>query len=350
MTATAGVNYCYDNNGNQTRRNGSNCTTGGDTFGWDGLNDLTSFTPASGTATTYSYNGDGVRTKKTTGTTITEYYQDVAGGLPRVAADKTDTVWNYYVYGTSLIGKVGSDNVARYYHYDGTGHVRAITDSTGAVVERYDYDAFGSLRNTPTGLANDRRFTGEQYDAETAYTFLRARYYDPVLGRFISKDSFKGVKNDPQSLNRYAYVGNNPVNRSDPSGKCWCLVLAAPLGPAGFVAAAAMAAFTTYVMNETGASQAIAKWADATWDDLSTMWAERRTEPFTPDQGAVVELAKNAEAVGRPLTAEEAEALLEWGEETGLENVRDDRGEDHWKEGPHIHIGPVNHIPTEPLP
>ena len=91
-----------------------------------------------------------------------------------MAADKTGTVWNYYAYGSgnSLIGKVGSDNVARYYHYrrcsiyrhDGVGHVRAITDSAGTVVERYDYDAFGTLRNTPTGLSNDRRFTGEQYD------------------------------------------------------------------------------------------------------------------------------------------------------------------------------------------
>lgn len=109
--------------------------------------------------------------------------------------------------------------MARYYHYDGTGHVRAITDSTGAVVERYDYDAFGALRNTPTGLSNDRRFTGEQHDAETAYTYLRARYYDPALGRFISKDPFKGVKSDPQTLNGYIYSVNNPVNRVDRSGK-----------------------------------------------------------------------------------------------------------------------------------
>ena len=179
-----------------------------------------------GSNTTYTYNGDGVRTKKTIGSTITEYFQDVAGGLPRVAADRVDSTWNYYAYGTNLIGKVGSDNVARYYHYDGTGHVRAITDSTGAVVERYDYDAFGALRNTPTGLSNDRRFTGEQHDAETAYTFLRARYYDPALGRFISKDPFDGVKQDPQTLNGYIYVGNNPVIRTDPSGKCpWCVAL-----------------------------------------------------------------------------------------------------------------------------
>ena len=178
LTAAVGANHCFDANGNQTRRNGTNCTTGGDTFSWNAWDRLTRYTPSTGTLTDYTYNGDWVRlqspehralinqltdytyngdwvrTKKTTGSTITEYYQDVAGDLPRVAADKTGTVWNYYVYGSgnSLVGKVGSDNVARYYHYDGTGHVRAITDSTGAVVERYDYDAFGTLRNTPTGL------------------------------------------------------------------------------------------------------------------------------------------------------------------------------------------------------
>ena len=97
--------------------------------------------------------------------------------------------------------------------------MRAITDSTGTVVERYDYDAFGALRNTPTGVANDRRFTSEQHDAETAYTYLRARYYDPALGRFISKDPLRGSKNNPQTLNRYIYTANNPVNRADRSGK-----------------------------------------------------------------------------------------------------------------------------------
>ena len=61
---------------------------------------------------------------------------------------------------------------------------------------------------------------------------MLARYYDPSLGRFISKDPFDGVKNDPQTLNGYVYVGNNPVNRTDPSGKCeWCAnVLAALSG------------------------------------------------------------------------------------------------------------------------
>ena len=108
---------------------------------------MTQYTPSGGTATSYTYNGDWVRTKKTTGSTITEYCRDVAGDLPRVAADKTGTTWNYYVYGSknSLIGKVGADNVARYYHYrrcsiyryDGTGHVQATGEQSQVTFELY---------------------------------------------------------------------------------------------------------------------------------------------------------------------------------------------------------------------
>jgi len=244
---------------------------------------------------------------------------------------------------------VGSDNVARYYHYDGTGHVRAITDSTGAVVERYDYDAFGALRNTPTGLSNDRRFTAEQFDAETAYTFLRARYYDPALGRFISKDSFKGVKNDPQTLNRYVYTANNPVNRTDPSGKCFMACLA--LVPLGWqVSGLALAAMTSYVMVEMDAGHAIADWAKATWDELTTLWSEDSTgsDPeslrHTPDQEALVELAKEARRAG--VTNEEAGILEEWADEMGLPFRGPEEHPNRNYKDKHIHLGPINHIPV----
>ena len=65
---------------------------------------------------------------------------------------------------------------------------------------------------------NDFRFTGEQMDDKTGLIYLRARYYDPNVGRFISKDPFAGFTSDVQSLNRYAYVGNNPVNYIDSTG------------------------------------------------------------------------------------------------------------------------------------
>ena len=102
-----------------------------------------------------------------------------------------------------------------------------------------------------------------------------------MLGRFISKDPFDGVKQDPQSLNGYIYVGNNPVNLTDPSGKCvpWCVAAIGWVAANPWVAAGAMAAFTTHVMNVTGAGQAIAKWAEATWDDLTTLWSEQNDPP-----------------------------------------------------------------------
>ena len=215
MTAAGGANYCYDSNGNQTRRCGSSCSSGGDAFTYNVENHMTQAV-VGGTTTAYTYNGDGVRTKKQiTGGSTTDYYQDINGKLPVVAAEKVSSDWTYYVYGKNLIAKRESAGTPKYYHYDGSGNVRAITDATGAVVERYDYDAFGSLRSTaPSGSPNDRRFSGEQNDAETGLVFLRARYYDPAIGRFISKDPGHPTAARPQSLNQYSYAENNPVGLS----------------------------------------------------------------------------------------------------------------------------------------
>ena len=93
-----------------------------------------------------------------------------------------------------------------------------ITDSVGAVVGSSEYDAFGT-RRTPTGIQYRFGFTGEQRDAETGFIYLRARYYEPAVGRFVSKDPFPGFLDDPESLNRFAYVSNNPLNYVDPSGR-----------------------------------------------------------------------------------------------------------------------------------
>ena len=77
----------------------------------------------------------------------------------------------------------------------------------------YGYDAFGALRSGAPG-ATDRLFTGEQRDADSGLYYLRARYYDPSIGRFLSQDPLPGG-------NLYAYVGSNPVNRMDPTGLRW---------------------------------------------------------------------------------------------------------------------------------
>ena len=96
-----------------------------------------------------------------------------------------------------------------------------ITDGTGAVVEVSEYTPYGSLA-THTGAADvAHKFTGQRLDISTGLYFYNARYYDPQLGRFIQPDSIVQAPSDPQSLNRYSYVRNNPVKYVDPTGYGW---------------------------------------------------------------------------------------------------------------------------------
>ena len=95
--------------------------------------------------------------------------------------------------------------------YDGLGSTSDLTDGSGNVTASYGYDVFGAIRSH-TGATTEWSFTGEQNDPG-GLEYLRARYYDSAIGRFLSKDPLPGG-------NPYAYVGNNPVNFTDPSGLC----------------------------------------------------------------------------------------------------------------------------------
>jgi len=79
-------------------------------------------------------------------------------------------------------------------------------------------DAFGEVRTKSGTLSTSMLFTGEQRDSESGLYYLRARYYDPSIGRFITRDPRPGMTTDPQSQNRYVYVVNNPVRYIDPLG------------------------------------------------------------------------------------------------------------------------------------
>ena len=93
-----------------------------------------------------------------------------------------------------------------------------LTDATGAITKSYTYDAFGVEKNINDSDTNAFRYCGEYYDAESGTIYLRARYYDPTIGRFISRDSYAGKNEDPLSLNLYNYCANNPVYFNDFSG------------------------------------------------------------------------------------------------------------------------------------
>ncbi len=101
---------------------------------------------------------------------------------------------------------------------DAQHNVRYLTDTTGAVTDQYTYDAFGNLISSSGTTPNTYRFAGEHLDANLGLYYLRARYYNPSVGRFWNRDSAEITPDDPRELNRYVYVAANPVNATDPTG------------------------------------------------------------------------------------------------------------------------------------
>jgi len=106
----------------------------------------------------------------------------------------------------------------RYFLYNGHGDTVQLTSTTGSSIKTYDYDAFGNEKNADPNDTNLFRYCGEYFDKETGTIYLRARYYDPTIGRFITEDSYWGKDSDPLSLNLYTYCFNNAVNLTDPLG------------------------------------------------------------------------------------------------------------------------------------
>jgi RHS repeat-associated protein len=128
---------------------------------------------------------------------------------------------NTYVYGLDLISTTDGAGSQTYHLYDGLGSTVGLADGDGDPVDGYTYDVFGAIRTQSDSSPNYWLFTGEQRDSESALYYLRARYYDPAVGRFATQDPVSAPMARPQALNRYAYVGGNPVNYGDPTG-LWC--------------------------------------------------------------------------------------------------------------------------------
>jgi RHS repeat-associated protein len=190
---------------------------GADCLAYDQANRLKTLDTAcnSSTDASYTYDGDGKRVSKTVASTTTSYVYDANRGLPVVLEDGT----RRYVWGLGLAYEVETaTNTALVYHVDGLGSVRAITDSTKAVVQTYQSDEFGAPITSSGGSAQPFSFTGEQRDPEGSFVYLRARLYDPTAGRLIQRDRVGVRLAVPQLQNRFAYALNNPTNLADPSG------------------------------------------------------------------------------------------------------------------------------------
>jgi RHS repeat-associated protein len=126
-------------------------------------------------------------------------------------------------YTPAVAGSGGGPSIPaglRYYHADGLGSTRLLTDDTAAVTDQLTYEAFGEVDAAASVQTSDNAFlyTGEQFDPNSGFYYLRARYMNPANGRFTQQDGFGGFGEDPQSLHKYTYASNDPAAMVDPSG------------------------------------------------------------------------------------------------------------------------------------
>jgi RHS repeat-associated protein len=186
----------------------------------------------SGTSAMLAYDGFGNRVSKTVGGVITKYLVDELNptGYSQVFDEMgAGGVTRTYTYGLQRISEeqqISSAWTPGFYGYDGGGTVRQLTNSSGSVTDTYEYDGFGNLLNSTGTTPNAYLYRGEQFDTDLGLYYLRARYYNPLTGRFMSRDpndpKLMDVNRnpiDPKTLHKYLYAGGDPVNMIDPRGR-----------------------------------------------------------------------------------------------------------------------------------
>ncbi len=204
----------YDNNGNTL-------VSGARTFAYDFENRLKSMNNG---AVTLVYDGDGNRVAKTVGSATTSYLVDDLNptGYAQVVEEVVGgAVTREYTYGLQRISQnqtINSTWTPSFYGYDGMGSVRSLTNSTGTATDTYNYDGWGNLFGSSGSTPNVYLYRGEQYDPDLTLYYLRARYFNPLMGRFLTTDPEKGHPFNPNTLHRYLYAAGDPVNGRDPSG------------------------------------------------------------------------------------------------------------------------------------
>ncbi|WP_027399779.1 RHS repeat-associated core domain-containing protein [Anaerovorax odorimutans] len=121
------------------------------------------------------------------------------------------------IRGLELVSQVNDANQQTYYLSNAHGDILDVINSQGNILNNYKYDPFGNITEQMETLPNRYKYAGEQYDEVTGKYYLRARHYDPQVGRFMQEDTYRG-----DGLNLYTYVANNPLKYVDPSGHNKC--------------------------------------------------------------------------------------------------------------------------------
>jgi len=210
--------FTSDSNGNMRTKVSGTVTTN---YTYDPLDRLISVSDGT-TSAQYVYNGVSIRISRSLNGTVSRQVTDPTSRLPRVLAetDSSGTINSYFVHGLGLISKVTSLGTYFQYHFDARGSTIALTEASQTLVNRYSYDAFGSLVSTQEQEPNPFKYTGQfgVYSEPLGLFFASRRFYDASLGRFLTKDPADPRYGDSQVLNQFVYALNNPILFIDPSG------------------------------------------------------------------------------------------------------------------------------------
>jgi RHS repeat-associated protein len=193
--------YTYDNNGNLIG-------DGTYTYTWNKDNQITAIS-GGGQTISYKYDYMGKRISKTVNGVTTDYAYDGQNLIAELGASRID-----YFFGPGidepLASKIGSN--VYYYSADGLGSDSLLSDTNGAVQNKYVYDAWGIVRSQTAAVANSFGYTSREF-SEVGLMYYRARYYNPAIGRFIIPDLLRAAISD-----YYPYGKNDPLIYTDPTG------------------------------------------------------------------------------------------------------------------------------------
>ena len=213
------TSYTYDDNGNTLEKTGPDGLVSYTYDADDRLIKATGALESSATETRYVYDVHGVRQSQWVDGQVTRFLVDPNRDYAQVIEelDASGAAEALYVFGHERISQ-DRNGTHSTYHADGLGSIRALIRLSGERTDRYDYNAYGQLEHSEGTTQNDFRSTGEQYDPNLGFYYLRARYYNPANGRFPTMDTYQGRIHEPQTLHKYLYVHGDPVNNIDPSG------------------------------------------------------------------------------------------------------------------------------------
>ncbi|WP_153977327.1 RHS repeat-associated core domain-containing protein [Paenibacillus xylanilyticus] len=212
--------YTYDQQGNRlTLSSGLNLNIVDSDYTYD-MRDRLTTVEKNGVQVNYKYNGDNLLVERVENSNVTRYYYDDNAQIIAEAEVRNDVaiLKANYIRGTRLEAIQYADGSKAYVQFNGHGDITELRDEQGILLNRYEYDVWGNILFKEETVHNPFRYSGELWDDTTELQYLRARWYDPALGRFINEDPYEGGLNDPLSLNGYTYVGNNPLTRWDPTG------------------------------------------------------------------------------------------------------------------------------------